>query len=315
MPSLASDSILVRVQRVGLSSLDLARLRGAASSGVVPGHEVAGEVADLGRDVHGWSVGDRVAVNRLVACGRCLYCGLGRLALCDRRQEIGLDRDGGLAEYLAVPACNLYHLPDTADWSLAASVDPLASALPAVTRANIMFEDTVVIVGAGALGLYAAQLVRLAGPHRLVVLGRNPARLAVAREWADAVVDVAVEDGRDTVQRLTEGQGAHVVIEASGRPEAAAEAVGLAGRAGRVALLGAYPQPAPLPVHELVRREVNLYGTWGYSAAEFVQALSLLLGGHVRYQPIVTHSLPLAEVDRALALIESRQAIKVHLTP
>ena len=276
---------------------------------------MAGEVGDVGREVHGWSVGDRVAVSRLCACGKCLYCGLGRPALCDQRGEIGLDRDGGLAEYVAVPARNLYHLPDSADWALAASVDPLASALPAVHRASIMFEDTVVILGAGALGLYAAQLVRLAGPQRLIVLGRGAGRLAVARVWADEVVDVAAEDGLDVVRRLTGGQGAHVVIEASGNLEAAAEAVRLAGRAGRVALLGAYPQPAPVPVREIVQREIQLYGTWGYSPDEYLQALSLLMGGHVRYQPLVTHTLPLTELDRALALVANREAIKVHLAP
>ncbi|MCW5849421.1 MAG: alcohol dehydrogenase catalytic domain-containing protein [Anaerolineae bacterium] len=304
------------MRRVGLSGLDVARLMGAAGAGgVLPGHEIAGEVADLGREVHGWSVGDRVTVNRLCACGHCLYCGLGRPTLCDQRQEIGLDRDGGLAEYVVVPARNLYQLPDNADWALAASVDPLASALPAVNRASIMFEDTVVILGAGAMGLYSAQLARLAGPQRLVVLGREAARLAAAREWAAAVVDVAAEDGLAAVQRLSGGQGADVVIEASGSPASVAEAVSLAGRTGRVALLGAYAQPSPMPAGELGQRGISLYGTWGYSPDEFLQALALLMGGHVRHQPIVTHTLPLDEVEHALALMVNREAIKVHLVP
>ncbi len=315
LPTPGPDEVLVRVRRVGLSAPDVIRLQVSPTPpSPTPGHEFAGEVAALGSAVHGWRVGDRVAVSRVLSCGRCAFCALGRETLCEARRDIGFDVDGALAETVVAPARNLYHLPDALDWS-AAAVDPVASALAAVTPANIMFEDTVVVLGAGALGLYALQLARLAGPARLLAVGRQGNRLDVARRWADEVIDAAAVDGVAAVAGLTDGRGASVVIEATGDPAAVGAALHIAGRMGRVALLGLYPAAVLAPLGWLGQRGIDLYGTIGYTRKEFAQALSLIVGGAVTTDSIVTHTLPLTELAQGLDLAASRQAIKVHLEP
>lgn len=316
-PTPSLDEVLLRVRRVGLSPLDRAVLRGdiAVQLPRIPGCAMVGEVIDYGRAVHGWKTGDRVTVNPLGVCGACAMCALNRSALCERLVHLGIDRDGGLAEYCAVPAASLFHLPDEMEWATAALVDPLARTLPATIRSSIMYEDTVVVMGDGLPGLLVAQLARLVGPLRIIHLGQHTARLALARVWADAVVNVVETDAVDTVLGLTDGRGADVVIEASGHASAVNTALSVAGRAGRVVLMGRYAQPSPIAAYRITEHELLVYGTRGYSRQEFLQALTMLVSRNVQVNDLVTHTLPLLEIEPALALTDQQDAIHVQLKP
>lgn len=308
---------LVRVQRVGICGTDLPIFSGARPVPIplIPGHEIGGTVAALGESVSSPAIGDRVAVSIVCNCGACPSCAFGRESLCDDIREIGIHIDGGFAEYVAAPARNLHRLPDALDWAAAASVDPLACALPAVARASIMFEDDVVVIGGGAIGLYALQLARLAGPRRLFLVGRRAQRLAVGRRWADDVIDDLQEDAADAILARTNGRGADVVIEATGNPAAGAAALAMAAKSARVALTGVFTQPATVHLNHIVRRELNVYGTLCYTRAQFAEALRLLAIGSVDAAPIVTHVLSLSDIGLGLELLHSHGAIKVQLEP
>ncbi len=317
VPTPGPGEALVHVRRVGICGTDLPIFSGARPVPIplIPGHEIGGTVAALGEGVTGWTVGDRVAVSIVCNCGACPACALGRESLCDNIRELGIHIDGGFAEYVVAPARNLHRLPESVDWTAAASVDPLACALPAVTRASIMFEDDVVVIGAGAIGLYALQLARQAGPRRLFLVGRRAQRLAVGECWANEVIDDTQGDAVAAVMGLTEGRGADVVIEATGNPTAGAAALATAAKGARVALTGVFTQPATVHLDHIVRRELNVYGTLCYTRAQFAEALRLLAVRAVDAAPIVTHVLPLSEIGLALDLLRRHEAIKVQLEP
>ncbi|MFN8476013.1 MAG: alcohol dehydrogenase catalytic domain-containing protein [Anaerolineae bacterium] len=317
VPAPGPGQVLIRVQRVGICGSDLPIFSGARPVPIplIPGHEIGGTIAQFGGGVTGWAVGDRVAVSIVCNCGACPSCMLGHESLCDSVWEIGIHSDGGFAEYVAVPARNLHRLPDSLGWAEAASVDPLACVLPAVSRASIMFEDDVVVIGAGAIGLYALQLARLAGPRRLFLVGRRAQRLAVGQRWADDVIDDLEEDEVEGVLARTNGRGADVVIEATGNPTAGAAALAIAAKSGRVALTGVFTQPATVQLNHIVRRELNVFGTLCYTRAQFAEALRLLAIGSVDAAPIVTHVLPLSDIGFGLDLLHSHAAIKVQLNP
>ncbi|MFN8483666.1 MAG: alcohol dehydrogenase catalytic domain-containing protein [Anaerolineae bacterium] len=316
-PTPGPGQALVRVARVGICGTDLPIFSGAGPVPIplIPGHEIGGSIVALGEGVSGWAVGERVAVSIVCNCGVCPACRLGRDSLCDAIQEIGIHVDGGFAEYVVAPAANLHRLPDAMGWAEAASVDPLACALPAVVRASIMFEDDVVVIGAGAIGLYALQLARLAGPRRLFLVGRRAQRLAVGRRWADDVIDALEEDEAAGVLARTNGRGADVVIEATGNPAAGAAALAMAAKGARVALTGIFTQPATVHLDTIVRRELNVYGTLCYTRAQFAEALRLMAIGSVDAAPIVTHVLPLSDIGLGLDLLARHEAIKVQLEP
>ena len=316
-PTPGLGEALVRVQRVGICGSDLPIFSGArpVPMPLTLGHEIGGTVAALGEGVVGWTVGDRVAVSIVCNCGVCPPCALGRESLCDHIQELGIHIDGGFAEYVVAPADNLHRLPDSMGWAAAASVDPLACALPAVTRASIMFEDDVVVIGAGAIGLYALQLARLAGPRRLFLVGRRAQRLAVGACWADEVIDSQQENEAEAILARTNGRGADVVIEATGNPTAGAAALAMAAKGARVALTGVFTQPATVHLNHIVRRELNVHGTLCYTRAQFAEALRLLAIRAVDPTPLITHVLPLSDIGLGLDLLARHEAIKVQLEP
>lgn len=317
IPTPGPSDVLIRVRRVGLCGSDVPLFQGIRQVPLplIPGHEFGGEVVDFGRAVHGWSIGNRVAVSMLSYCGKCLYCGMGREALCNDKRELGSDVDGAFAEYVVAPAANLYHIPDGLDWAGAASAEPIACALAAVSRANIMFEDTVVIVGDGPIGLYALQLARLAGPLRLFLVGHGATRLTVGRQWADETINGREVNAVDRALDLTSGQGANVVIEATGSATGLADALALAGRMARVGLMGIFHQTPPTPIDLIVRRELDVYGSLCYNHKHYTQALSMLINGVIQTEPIITHVLPLSQMQQGLDLFMRREAIKVQFEP
>ena len=319
-PEPRAGEVLVRVRAAGICGTDLPIFEGRREvpPGLIPGHEFAGEIVQLGDDVQGWQVGDRVAVGLVKGCGCCPYCRRGDEPMCDQILELGIHLNGAYTEYVAVPQSCLHRLPDSLSFEEGASVDPIASAYRGVRKVGVTVEDTVVIFGPGPIGLYALQTVRARGAHRTIVVGRpeDRGRLEIARELgADHIVCVPEEDVVGQVGEFTEGRMANVVIEATGSAAVLPDVLACAGKGARVLLLGIFHDTVTLNPALIVRRELQLMGSFCYSWEDFEESLLLLARGKVTTRGMVTHILPLDQLEEGLRLMRERQAVKVILHP
>jgi len=308
--------VRIRVRAVGICGSDLPIFEGIrpVPLPLIPGHETVGEVEALGEGVEGWSVGERVAVDMVVACGRCRFCRMGRPTLCERLIELGIHTHGGFAEYMIAPASNLHRLPDTLSFEEGTAADPLASVYHGLRMLGPLDGATVAVFGVGAIGLYAIQMARHLGAWRILVVGRRETPLQHARALgADETISTQEEDPVEAIRARTEGKGATVVIEATGAPEVFPKAIEAAAPGARVLILGVFHEPTRFDAGLLVRKELQLWGSLCYTWDEYDYSLRLLAEGRIR--PLVSHVFPLTEMESALALLRRREALKVVIRP
>jgi propanol-preferring alcohol dehydrogenase len=302
-PAIAPHEALVRVRHVGVCGTDVKIRANRMGLGVIPlimGHEIAGEVAAVGAEVHGFAPGDRVVVNFYLTCGRCAFCRVGRDTLCPEVRQHGFSVDGGFAEYVKTPGVNLCRVPESVPLEQACILgDAVATSYHAITkRAQVRPGTTVALVGVGGVGLHALQMARLAGAW-VVAIDVNPARLELARSLgAEAVVDARRGPFHDTVRKLTDGLGADVVLEFVANETTLPSSYQSVRRAGRLVFVGYTPQlPLPVMPHELVRNELEIVGSRANTKQELQETMDLVAAGRIK--PIVDQVIPLAEVESA----------------
>lgn len=319
-PEPARGEVTIKVEAVGICGSDIPVFDGRQKLPIlpyIPGHEFSGTIYQKGKDVKGFEVRDRVAVGLVVNCRDCYFCRLGEETMCDNSKLIGCNYiNGAFAEYIDVPIQALHRLPDSLSYEKGASIDPVASAYRPIKKACITSEDTVAIVGAGAIGLYALQLTRCEGAWQTIVIDTIDKRLKVAKDLgATHVIDINKEDPLDALKRITEDRLADVVIEATGNPRAVNSCLSYARKQGRVILIGIFHEFANVDVHDIVGRELKVFGSLCYTWQEYEHCLHLLEKKKVVSDPIITHVLSLSEMEKALQLIKTREAIKVVLKP
>lgn len=317
-PEVQPGTVIVRVKAVGICGTDIPIFDGIrrVPYPLIPGHEIAGVIDEVGPGVEGWQVGDRVVVGLVVGCGTCEYCRRGDEPLCPNIRELGIHVDGGYAEYLRAPVSTLHRLPDDMTFVQGASADPVASSYRGIRRLRINPEDRVVIFGPGPIGLYALQAVAARSPRVLMMVGRSLERLEIAQGLgATHVFSTRQGDVAEAVAQATGGRMATVVIEATGNPAVMPDLLRVAARGARLLLVGIFHDPATVHLDPVVRHELQVMGTFCYNWNDLEASIDLLRRGLVRTDGIVTHVLPLADMGKALELIKSRQAIKVILEP
>jgi len=313
LPALAPHEALVRVRTVGVCGTDLKIRAGRMGLDVLPlimGHEVAGDVAEVGSEVRGVAEGDRVVVNFYLTCGRCEFCRVGRDTLCPEVRQHGFSVDGGFAEYLKTPAVNLCKVPDHVPLEQACILgDAVATSYHAVTkRAHVRPGTTVALVGVGGVGLHALQMARLAGGW-VIAVDVNEARLELARTLgADAVVDARGGAFHEAVRQLTGGEGVDVVLEFVANQDTLPSSYQSLKRAGRLVFVGYTPQvPMSLLPRELVRSELEIVGSRANTKQELQETMDLVAQGRVK--PIVDRLFPLADVEQAFDALRQGRAL------
>jgi L-iditol 2-dehydrogenase len=319
-PEIRADQVLVQVKAVGICGSDIPIFNGirAVPEGLIPGHEFAGVIAQVGQGVEGWAVGDRVAVGLVVGCGRCYYCKIGQESMCEDILELGIHLHGAYTAFTAVPQTCLHRLPDNLSFEEGAAVDPIASAYRGVRKVAVDVEDSVVIFGPGAIGLYALQTVKARGAHTVVVVGQpeDGPRLEVAKQLgADHVFTPQDGNVADRVAKVTDGRMASVVIEATGNPAAMPTVLSCAARQARVLVIGISHAEATFNPVIIVRRELQVMGSFCYSWEDFEESLWLLARGKITTRKMVTHVMALEQLGQALELLRERTALKVILRP
>jgi threonine 3-dehydrogenase len=247
VPSIREDEVLIRVRRAGICGTDVhiydwdAWAQGRVKPPITVGHEFAGEVAQVGRLVTDVHEGDRVTAEGHIVDGRCLLCRTGNSHVCPYTKIIGVDRDGCFAEYISMPATNVWHLDDNVSFDIGGIHDPMGNAFHTALTADIP-GATVLVTGCGPIGIFAVGICKAAGASRVIASDVNEKRLALARQMGadDAVHPNEVEA---VVKRHTDGLGVDVVLEMSGVPAAVHQAFALARVGGRVQMLGIPSKP------------------------------------------------------------------------
>lgn len=291
----------------------------------VIGHELAGEVTEVGADVDGWAVGDRVQVIAAVPCGTCAFCTSGRMTVCPNQTSMGYQYPGGFAEYMVVPeqvlsVGGVNRIPEGVSYAEASVTEPLACALNAQELARVGAGDVVVVMGAGPIGCMHVRLARARGAARVFLIDINADRLALSadRVEPDAAIDGSRDDAVDAVRKLTDGMGADVIITAAPSGQAQMDAIEMAAPQGRVSFFGGLPKDKPeitVDSNVVHYRELFLIGANGSSPEHNTRALGLIASGEVPVADLITHRLPLDQVRDAIDAVTSGEAIKVVIEP
>ena len=287
---------------------------------VTMGHEVAGHIVEVGKDVTDWNRGDRVTTETYFStCGRCFNCRRGRRNLCTQRCSIGSKRDGAFARYLVTPATNLHRVPDRLDLESAALTEPLACTVHGVLEtATVAAGDNVVITGPGTIGLLALQLAKVAGGS-VVVIGtsQDTHRLQLATQLgADAVIDAQhTANVTEAVLEFWGADGADLVIECSGAAPAAKMLTDVARRGARFCQMGLYGKSIPFEQDAVCYKELVVTGTNATVTPSWTRALKLLLEGKVAGHPLISHRFPIADWPNALDIMKNKGGVKVLLKP
>jgi L-iditol 2-dehydrogenase len=319
-PEPGPGEVLVRVGFCGVCGSDIPRtfVKGTYHFPTICGHEFAGAVESCGRDVSEYRPGDRVVVFPLLWCGRCASCEKGNFVQCSDYDYYGSRRDGAFAEYVAVPPRNLLRVPDGVSLEAASMTEPAAVALHALKRAGGGFVgETVVVFGAGPIGLVAAQFARMMGAERVVLFDLVPQKLAMAQRLGFALAfDPRQADPIEKVRQLTGGHGAEVCVEGAGVPATLRQAIAAARVGGRVVILGNPSAdvllPAPL-ISQAMRRELDILGTWNSSFSpagnndDWHAVLSAAASGRLDLDSLVTHRVPLDQAWDALVMMRDQK--------
>lgn len=275
VPVPGEDEILLQVEAVGICGSELEGYLGHSSIRKPPlimGHEFCGRVAKLGHQAQGLPIGQRVIVNPLLACGKCLNCLRGKINVCVNRQIVGIHRPGAFASYVAVPANSAIAVPDELDAAAASLAEPLAVAIHALKLGMRPLED-VLIYGAGPIGLLCLQAALQMGAATVTVVDLQPGRLAhAARLGAQVMAPQELEEKRATAFP----HGIPVIIDCVGVQATREQALGLIDPGGTVVMVGLGRDQSSLPVNHLVRQEISLIGSYTYTHEDFGQAVGLL---------------------------------------
>jgi len=311
-PTPGPGQIVVKVDCCGVCGTDLHIMDGEfppTPYPITPGHEFSGTVAAVGRDVAAdVPTGARVAVDPSLYCGYCRRCRAGRDNLCENWAAIGDTVAGAFAEYVAVPAVNAHRLPDGTDGQLGAMVEPLACAVHGLRRLGPVFGDTVLLTGAGTMGLLLLQLLVHAGAGPVTVVDRVSERLAVARKLGAARVASGLAD--------LEGERFEVAVDATGVPAVIDGATGLLDRGGRLLVFGVSPAEASISLapFRVYNDELTVTGSMAILRS-FAPAVELIASGTVDPRPLLSEPLPLEDFGEALRRVRAGQGIKWHIRP
>jgi L-iditol 2-dehydrogenase len=333
-PDVPRDGVVLRVEACGVCGSDVRRWREGPPTGegslpgipgIIAGHEAAGIVIGVGKDVRDFVVGDRLAIAPDIHCGKCFYCRRGLYNLCDSLHFLGITPGypGGFAEKLQLTAEVLelgivHKIPDGLSSRDAALAEPASSVLASHADAGTDLDDTVVVIGAGPIGCLHIAVAKARGA-RVIVSQRSETRRELAKRFTpDVVIDPTQEDFVDKVRTLTGGRGAEMVVCANPVAETQTEAVLAARKGGRVVLFGGLPKSDPMTTldgNRIHYGEIEVVGAFSYHPTMHALALDALERGLIPTESLITHTFTLDEIDEAFEVASSGLGLKVLIQP
>lgn len=321
VPRIGSDEILVKVWASGICGSDVLEWYRVPRAPLVLGHEIAGEIAEVGKDVEQWKVGDRVFVSHHVPCNMCRYCAAGHESCCDTLASTNFD-PGGFCEYVRVPAINVrngtFRLPDRMTYEQAVFIEPLACVYRGQLHAGWMPGRRVLVVGSGISGLMHIQLARASGAARVIAVDINEQRLSAARTFGADETLPADEHLVQRVEEVNDGRLAELVIVATGAASAIQQAYRAVDRGGTILFFAPSDPGAHIevPFNEVWRKEVTITSSYAGSPRDIFAAIELIASGRIDVEDMITHRLPLDRTGEGFSLVvEATGSMKVVIEP
>ena len=318
-PTVGHNDVLIEITKTAICGTDIHIYQWddwAQNTIPVPltaGHEFCGRIVECGSEVKGFEIGDRVSAEGHITCGVCRNCRAGRRHLCMNTLGVGVNRPGAFAEYLSVPAFNVFKLPDSITDDMASILDPLGNATHTALSFDLVGED-VLITGAGPIGIMATAIARYAGARHVVITDVNDYRLELARQMgASMALNVTRESIDGAMQELGMVEGFDVGMEMSGNGQAFEDMLRTMHHGGKIALLGILPEHTGIDWDAVIFKGLTLKGIYGREMFETWYKMSSMLQSGLNMDPIITHHFDIDEFQPAFELMESGQSGKVIL--
>jgi Threonine dehydrogenase and related Zn-dependent dehydrogenases len=311
--------VLINIRAVGICGSDVHIYHGTNPFATYPrivGHEFAGEVVKVGTAVGHLQAGDKVTVDPVVACGHCYACKIGRRNVCQNINVLGVHRDGGFQEFIVVDADQAYKLPDNIPWEHAALVEPFTIAAQSTARGRLAAADTVLICGAGPMGVVILQAAKMAGA-KVAILDKIDSRLEQARALgADLAINSSKASFIEEVNKFTANDGASLIFEATGSIKILEMCIEkFVANAGRIVVLGMSPEPAQIAPLDFMRREMEIIGT-RLNCHKFPTVVDWFSKGLVKPEVLISHTFKIDAAQAAMDLIDNHpeEVRKIVLT-
>jgi threonine dehydrogenase-like Zn-dependent dehydrogenase len=296
-PVVEEMEVLIKPKYVGICGTDLSAWEyGLYGPDTILGHEFAGEIVDIGSNVSGWKVGDRVVPNSLLPCKTCSFCKMNRFALCEDMQMVGISMNGGLAELVTLPQDLLHKLPDSISYEEATFIEPLSVVMKGFKRVDYNPDMSILILGAGPIGLLSLLLAKSIGCNEIYVSEIKNSRLDLAKQLgATDVINPKRESLSLRLEALTDGKGPELVIETTGAANPTSEAFTLVRRGGSILVLGICEEPVEADFMRGVLNELKVVFSYlGYE--EFPEAIELISSGGIDVNPLISKIIPLEKI-------------------
>ncbi len=318
-PTVGHNDVLIKIKKTAICGTDIHIYKWdewAQKNVPTPltiGHEFVGEVVEIGKEVNGFKIGDRVSGEGHIACGFCRNCRAGRRHVCRKNESIGVTRTGCFAEYISIPAVNAYPIPASISDNQAAILDPLGNATHTALSFNLIGED-VLITGAGPVGIMSAAIARHAGARHIVITDVNPYRLNLAKSMgASLALDTRESTLAEAMEILGMREGFDVGLEMSGNPEAFNDMLNHMNHAGNVALLGFLPPDTQINWNNIIMKGLHVKGIYGREMFETWYKMISMLQSGLDITPVLTHQFNLHAYEKAFETMASGQSGKVIL--
>lgn len=319
VPEFGVNDVLIKIKKTAICGTDIhiyAWDEWAQATIPVPmtiGHEFYGEIVEIGQEVQGLKIGQRVSGEGHITCGFCRNCRAGKRHLCRNTLGVGVNRSGCFAEYLAIPASNVIALPDTISGDQASIFDPLGNAIHCALSFDVVGED-ILITGAGPIGIMAAAVVRHIGARHVVITDVNEARLELARKMGvTKAVNVRHEQLSDVVDELGMFEGFDIGLEMSGNPMALNDLMKVMNHGGHVAMLGIPPKETAIDWNQVIFKGLVIRGIYGREMFETWYKMIAMIQSGLNVESVITHHFPVENYQEAFEVMASGQSGKVIL--
>ena len=318
-PSIGPNDVLIKIRKTAVCGTDLHIYnwdKWSQANVPVPmitGHEFVGEVAELGAQVTGFQLGDRVSGEGHITCGHCRNCRAGTRHLCRNTQGVGVNRQGSFAEYFSLPAKNAFKIADSISDEVASMFDPYGNAVHTALSFDLVGED-VLITGAGPIGIMAVAIAKHVGARHVVITDINDYRLNLAKEMgATRAVNVKSKKLNDVMSELGMTEGFDIGLEMSGNASAFSSMLTTLNHGAKIALLGIFPDEVAIDWSKVVFKGLHIKGIYGREMFETWYKMSAMLQSGLVIDPVITHAFPMEEFEKAFTIMNEGQAGKVVL--
>ncbi|MCG5103218.1 zinc-dependent alcohol dehydrogenase [Oceanobacillus alkalisoli] len=312
------DEALIKVSSAGICGTDMMIFFGKhprAEAPLIMGHEFSG-IIDSINGVSDFTVGDRVVIEPTISCGKCPACEAGQMHVCQELKLIGIDMDGGFAEYVTVPINRLHRVPKELSLSVAALAEPLAVAVHTVRRSSLKIGENVAILGAGPIGLLIGMIAKLNGANNIFISDISPYRLEKAKDLGLHPINAGEKDVVDGILSYTNGKLIDTVFEVAGTETTLEQTVKLIKTQGKIVVVSVFKNRPLIDLTSMHFNEISLTTTRCYSKDDFRTAIDIMAGGKVDISAVISHQLKIEEIEKGFSLMgEPDKSLKILIQP